>query len=342
MPRCCCCVLSLPPPPTPRALTLLSLSPLPFAVDVVHKFARAAHAAGFAAVRSRDTLQSIVDTFCQQRTCTRPTVEESIALTIDGVGVITVLPWIEPADVVEELAVLSAKGGNALTATNLEEIMTHFCTRVLCDPARLVARLPLIDLSLTLEGIGRVEVPATAEPADLVERFAEEAEKAGVKFGRAEIDAAMGYFCARRPCARGVVTAAEADMLAGKSFDPITLSVEGYGTATVGSTQEPADVRILQYYYHSCSWQRARFCPFSPLSLSLPATLTSLCSLSLLSALSYDAGRRRVCSRRPCVGARVPRLSNGGDARVLLRPSHLPPRHTLPRRCCRSRRRVPR
>ena len=211
-------------------------------IDVVHKFARAAHLKGFVEVQSVAALQQLVTAFCMQRKCERPKLAPEVTLEINGLGTIRVLPWVEPATVVEELALLAGRGAETetLTSDNLKQIMAALCAKVVCNPARLVARLPAIDVSTRVSGVGSLTVLAAEEPARMVWEFSKQARAASLRFSDEQARELLGYICDRRACTSADMFAA--GILGTKTFDAISLTVEGYGTAAVGPTQEPADV----------------------------------------------------------------------------------------------------
>ena len=89
-------------------------------------------------------------------------------------------------------------------------------------------------LTLNVEGLGSVSVPDTAEPVDVVIRFAREVSKQGdASLGsRSALEQLMNYFCTKRQCARKLP-----ETLRVNSLEP-QLVVEPW--------HEPADV-IEQY-----------------------------------------------------------------------------------------------
>ena len=211
-------------------------------IDIVQQFARAAHLKGFEEVRSVASLQQLITAFCMQRECERPKLAPEITLEIKGLGTIQVLPWIEPATVVEELALLAGRGEatETLTGDNLKQIMKSLCAKVVCSPARLVARLPEIDVTASVSGVGSLTVRAAEEPARMVGEFSKQARAASLPFSDEQARDLLAYICDRRACASADMSAA--GILGTKTFDTVSLTVEGYGTAAVAPTQEPADV----------------------------------------------------------------------------------------------------
>ena len=84
-------------------------------------------------------------------------------------------------------------------------------------------------LSLNVEGIGSMDCPPNAEPADVVLKFAIAASEAGVAMNTEAMQDMLKYFCDRRPCTRGLV-------------GPIELEIPGVGKAVCRPWDSPATV----------------------------------------------------------------------------------------------------
>ena len=84
-------------------------------------------------------------------------------------------------------------------------------------------------MTLTVPGVGSLGVEPWGEPADSVGAFARSAEAAGLTVTEGLVDEILDWYCARRSCRR-------------KLPPPITASVETFGTLTLPSWREPADV----------------------------------------------------------------------------------------------------
>ena len=84
-------------------------------------------------------------------------------------------------------------------------------------------------LSLNVEGIGSMDCPPNAEPADVVLKFAIAASEAGVPMDLPAMNTMLKYFCERRPCSRGLV-------------GPLKLEIPGVGTAVCRPWDAPATV----------------------------------------------------------------------------------------------------
>ena len=61
-----------------------------------------------------------------------------------------------------------------------------------------------VDISLAIDGVGRVTVPGSAEPVDVILQFAREGNKAGhvLMKNHEYLTRMLDFFCLRRACAR--------------------------------------------------------------------------------------------------------------------------------------------
>ncbi len=199
------------------------------------RFARRASAAGVAAVRSRRALQEIVDWFCARRACTQA-LPQTVRVPTD-LGEIVVEPWQEPATAVENFAAAAlVQAERQLSEAVMTELLARICGATVCFRAKV--RVPEPPATLTLEGMGTLTVGALEDPADAVEAFAAAAVKAGLRFGFEEMRQVMENLCQRRTCSRMELTPPPRPA----AQQPITLNVDGVGSATVRPDQDPADV----------------------------------------------------------------------------------------------------
>mgnify|MGYP006160751447 FL=1 len=201
------------------------------AVQIV-RFARAALAQGDNSLSSKEKLEQIYSWFCNQRTC-QEALPETIKLSTQY-GVIACEPWDEPADLVEKYALALLQKGVALGQSELTPILQKFCEATIC--LKNTYRVPEKVETLNVEGIGKLTVGALEEPADLVERFAQQVVDAGGSFGFEEMKQLMQYFCARRTCNRLQLNTPV------PKITSIDLTIEGIGKMQCAPDRDPADV----------------------------------------------------------------------------------------------------
>jgi len=149
-------------------------------------------------------------------------------------GVIACEPWDEPADLVEKYALALLQKGVALGQSELTPILQKLCEATIC--LKNTYRVPEKVETLNVEGIGKLTVGALEEPADLVERFAQQVVDAGGSFGFEEMKQLMQYFCARRTCNRLQLNTPV------PKITSIDLTIEGIGKMQCAPDRDPADV----------------------------------------------------------------------------------------------------
>ena len=201
------------------------------AVQIV-RFARAALAQGDNSLSSKEKLDQIYSWFCNQRTC-KQALPDAIELSTQY-GVIACEPWDEPADLVEKYALALFRKGVVIGKSELTPILQKFCEATICF--KDTYRVPEKVESLNVEGIGKLTVGALDEPADLVERFAQQVVDAGGSFGFEEMKQIMQYFCARRTCNRLQLNTPV------PKITTIELTIEGIGKMQCAPDRDPADV----------------------------------------------------------------------------------------------------
>jgi hypothetical protein len=196
--------------------------------DVVLAFARRAASAGVN--MNIESMNGMLKYFCDKRQCTK-NLPQTTELSVDGVGKLVCPPWREPASLVEEFASQAAGQGLAINQASMNQMMQFFCQRTVCF--RNVAS----PIKLDVNGIGSLTVQPWQEPADMVEAFASQAVQNGMDVSGEGMKQMMEYFCSRRECRR-----LSLQMPQRQQAQPITLNVEGVGSMTVQSNQDPADV----------------------------------------------------------------------------------------------------
>jgi hypothetical protein len=206
--------------------------------DAVERFAREAVGAGLP-VKGED-MKKMMEYFCARRPCERynitvPPPQEPITLTLDGIGKLTVRPNQDPADAVEQFTAAAIAQGAQIDGNGMVQMMQYFCARRSCR--RMSLNPPVGPLKVAIEGVGEVTCPPNAEPADVVEAFAQQAVEAGLapEAVGGTMKQMLEYFCARRKCNRF-------ELRMPAMAQPIKLEIQGVGTMTCGPNQDPADV----------------------------------------------------------------------------------------------------
>merc|ERR1719506_686846 len=112
--------------------------------------------------------------------------------------------------------------------------MEYFCQQKACSRTDLV--LPPSEQPITLEvnGVGTAVVQPGEDPADAVEEFTRQANAAGHNIDGEGMTQMMEFFCKQKTCRR-------LQLVAPAPEQPITLEVNGVGTAVVQPGQDPAD-----------------------------------------------------------------------------------------------------
>ena len=97
--------------------------------DLVEEFAAKATQSGHNF--NVETMKDMMKYFCTHVPCSRPIVS-SIRLKVNGIGRLEVLPFEEPAAVVERFSVHAFEKGHGINIDNMKEMLAFFCERRSC------------------------------------------------------------------------------------------------------------------------------------------------------------------------------------------------------------------
>lgn len=117
-----------------------------------------------------------------------------------------------------------AQGVAGLDAGGVAQVLEYFCARKPC------VKSTAGPLEVPVQGMGVVSVDFGEEVADGVERFAYAARSNGLALDLAAVQQIAAHLCARKECLRPV------------NLPPVTVEVEGVGTAVARFGEEPAEV----------------------------------------------------------------------------------------------------
>ena len=112
--------------------------------------------------------------------------------------------------------------------------MQYFCKQKACKRTQLVPPVKEQPLSLEVTGVGTAVVEVGQDPADAVEAFTAQANAAGHGIDGEGMMQMMEFFCKQKTCVR-------TQLVQPATEQPITLEVQGVGTAVVQPGQDPAD-----------------------------------------------------------------------------------------------------
>ena len=103
-------------------------------------------------------------------------------------------------------------------------------------PLQTSYRLPENPYTLNIEGVGQMVVGSYQDPADIVEKFAQQVadSELNVDIGFEQMKAMMLKICAVRNCKRTTLNP--------PSKTPLELTIEGVGKMICTDDQDPADV----------------------------------------------------------------------------------------------------
>ena len=207
------------------------VDPLDEPATMVTKFARAASAAGIA--MTTNGMAQMLQYFCLKRTCTQ-NLPKTVTLTTATGSILTCEPWDEPASLIELYALESLKTGIQLTEADLTPLLSKLCSVTLC--LQTSYRLPENPYTLNIEGVGQMVVGSYQDPADIVEKFAQQVadSELNVDIGFEQMKAMMLKICAVRNCKRTTLNP--------PSKTPLELTIEGVGKMICTDDQDPADV----------------------------------------------------------------------------------------------------
>jgi hypothetical protein len=180
------------------------------------------------------SMNQMIQYFCERVPCLR-NIAPPIRLELQDIGALTVNPWQDPADAVENFANQAITAGIEMDGEGMKQMMEYFCSRRRCIRKELnVPKLPDA-MTLNVTGVGSVTVAPLQDPADVIEAFATQALQAGVEMGGEGMKQMMEYFCSKRPCRRMQIQVPTLP-------PPLKLKVDGVGSVMCGPRQDPADV----------------------------------------------------------------------------------------------------
>ena len=128
---------------------------------MIERFSSAATAAGLQ--MNVETMLAALEWFCARRSCHRP-ITGPHRLVVNGVGIITVGPFQDPAAVVERFSAQASEMGYGITADAMLQMLSYFRERRSCH-RRLTG-----PWTLQLD-VANVTVRPFEEPAAIVEVF---------------------------------------------------------------------------------------------------------------------------------------------------------------------------
>lgn len=167
---------------------------------------------------------NIMKSTCELKRCTNPLDLEPLSLQVGNIGTVSLPIGSEPADVFLRFVEQARAAGTSIGAQDATVVMERLCGMT---PCRKVLNLNPATLNVT--GVGTIEVPFGAEPADVVTSWLEEARAAGYTIDGGLVAEIMDRLCAVTPCFKNVDTS------------PYELNVTGVGTVAVPFGVEPAD-----------------------------------------------------------------------------------------------------
>jgi hypothetical protein len=97
--------------------------------DLVEEFAVKATESGHSF--NVETMKDMMKYFCTHVPCSRPIIS-SIRLKVSGIGRLEVLPFEEPAAVVERFSVQAFEKGHDINIDSMKEMLAFFCERRSC------------------------------------------------------------------------------------------------------------------------------------------------------------------------------------------------------------------
>jgi hypothetical protein len=155
------------------------------------------------------------------------TQAQSQSLNIEGVGNLVVAAQDEPAvSVVRFARAASAAGFTSVASFEaMSKMLQYFCSRRACTQ-----NLPETVTLTTSTGV-TLSCPPWNEPSSLIELYAYETLKAGIKLTEKDLTPLFQSLCSSTICLESSYRIAEM---------PYTLNVERVGKITVGPYQEPA------------------------------------------------------------------------------------------------------
>ena len=159
--------------------------------DVVEEFAAKATEKGHSF--NLKTMSDMMKYFCKYVPCARAIVS-SIQLDVKGIGRLEVLPFEEPASVVERFSVQAfEKGHNNINVESMNEMLAFFCERRSCHRGIGPA------LKLNIGSVGTLLVRPFREPLDVVQDFAYASHVAGMTLSRGDMvrffSLSLSLFC---------------------------------------------------------------------------------------------------------------------------------------------------
>jgi hypothetical protein len=144
---------------------------------------------------NKNELQEFVNVFCNEIECVKKTIVDNLSIELGGIGVINVLPGQAPLEAIDEFLIIAkSKGHESLNPEGVNQVLNHFCNQKPC-----VSTTPA-PLELPIQGMGTVSVAFGEEVADGVERFAYQAQQAGLPLNLEGVSQIASALCSLKTC----------------------------------------------------------------------------------------------------------------------------------------------
>jgi len=194
-------------------------------IEAIDEFLVLAKAQGVDGL-SPDNVNQVINHLCASKVCVS-TTPAPLEVPIQGMGTVSIAFGEEVADGIERFAYQVRKAGLPLNLEGVSQIAARLCSFKTCHRP---VNLPPV--SLSIQGMGSIEVGFGEEPCDMIEQFSSKRNENGFNYlTQSEVNTMMTKLCEMTTCT--------------KQCEPVSLNIND-GSGSGGSImvrigEEPAD-----------------------------------------------------------------------------------------------------